>query len=774
MVVGVLAGSFVDSSQSDWDLGAYTNMTTEGDNLTLAKNGTGDYNLSGGYVSGIFDANEVVSWEIFNWTEFLNSNFHVLTFSSRQSNNSIDWDSWSAISSNGFDLAGTSRYMQYMVNASTTNISSAPKIESVGIAYGTIDPYVSLDSPANGQQFNMSSDVDFDCSVGSPNNLSNITFYWNYSGQWTSNGTDNVSGQSNSSSFSKLNLSNGTYVWNCHVWGSAGHSAWASANSTLSVAAAIVAPTDIDAPVIIHTITPVNVVNGSDVTINVGVNDDVGVDSVWAIIDYPSTGSDQITLTNDADNAYTVTRIGRHDVTIFANDTSGNQSNVTSQFYSVALITFSAEVEDYNGSGIDSDLVVYEANSSTQAGSFSSSQGDFSDKNVANGTYDFEFIAFSNDFSVLLEGVNIWENTDQQMDMDMLPAPATGFELTYAAETNYGFNRALVRIYYDDDDIADEDGLELYVCDDWDFSARQCDGSWDAMSETLSTTSDYIEAYVSGFSAFSVMQGGYCGDGTCDDDEDSTSCSQDCACTNGETRYCSDQYQGRCAVGNETCVNGAWVGCPLAVIETCDRVDDDCDGTIDNVDGGDSVETTMCGCYDGASPVPEIGFDGIDNDCNGIIDEGCDCREGDTDTYGSRVGECVEGIRTCVNCEWTISREAVGPFAEVCGNGLDDDCDGQSDEVGCVVQTDVVCGYGPIPTAGCKCGTGTYAQGFCCNDLFSNEPCPEFPWWILVVVGVAIIAVIVALHFLKNMKKDELAWERLEKKYTPANGKTER
>ncbi|MFC2143999.1 MopE-related protein, partial [Candidatus Aenigmatarchaeota archaeon] len=220
----------------------------------------------------------------------------------------------------------------------------------------------------------------------------------------------------------------------------------------------------------------------------------------------------------------------------------------------------------------------------------------------------------------------------------------------------------------------------------------------------------------------------YCGDGVCGNSEDSSSCSGDCVCDSGEIRPCSIAHDGFCAKGTESCVDGTWTGCPISRIETCDGEDNDCDGTVDDVLGGDSIEETQCGCYNNNPAQTEV-CNGIDDDCDGEIDEdGNCCSNGDTRNCGpDEIGVCMKGTSTCIDNLWGPCEGAYYGEDEVCGNEQDDDCDFDVDED---------CGFG-------------FDMGM-----------------IMIIVGIIILAVIVFLYFHFRKEGKELTWKELKNKWS--------
>jgi hypothetical protein len=128
-------------------------------------------------------------------------------------------------------------------------------------------------------------------------------------------------------------------------------------------------------------------------------------------------------------------------------------------------------------------------------------------------------------------------------------------------------------------------------------------------------------------------------------------------------------------------------------------------------------------CAGDGSPSTEV-CDGVDNNCDGATDEGCECPEGATrdcytGTRGEGVGLCRGGTETCVfeggGSAWSGCEGEVLPGTESCDGIEDEDCDGLVDEgCTCTIGDTRSCYGGPPGTLGVgACRGGTQS----CSDM---------------------------------------------------------
>ncbi|MBK8257085.1 MAG: putative metal-binding motif-containing protein [Polyangiaceae bacterium] len=155
--------------------------------------------------------------------------------------------------------------------------------------------------------------------------------------------------------------------------------------------------------------------------------------------------------------------------------------------------------------------------------------------------------------------------------------------------------------------------------------------------------------------------------------------------------FCMTGQPGACAQGAFLCTQGslACVSIEGPTPEKCDGVDNDCNGQIDDVPGIGGL------CNTGQPPPCAMGTlacqglalvctptggnpetcDGVDNNCNGQIDEGNP--GGGTACMTGAPGACGPGTFTCQNGTLSCVPNA-SQGAELCSGAADEDCDGSA------------------------------------------------------------------------------------------------
>ena len=211
------------------------------------------------------------------------------------------------------------------------------------------------------------------------------------------------------------------------------------------------------------------------------------------------------------------------------------------------------------------------------------------------------------------------------------------------------------------------------------------------------------------------------------------------------------------------------------LVERCNGLDDDCDGVVDNgFNVGDDCDNgkqgacfrtgkfvcsadhlgTVCNAADGGSGSAEV-CNGIDDNCNGLIDEGLQCNgcgqevcngldddcngqvddgamPGVGEDCGIDVGNCQLGKLQCQGGK-LVCVGSTGPTPEICDN-IDNNCDGVVDQLqrqcydfatGCVDTDSSPEIFSYVCQGSCRFGTQLCTAGNWSTCAGEQGPTPE-------------------------------------------------
>ena len=169
------------------------------------------------------------------------------------------------------------------------------------------------------------------------------------------------------------------------------------------------------------------------------------------------------------------------------------------------------------------------------------SSGSF-EKNVWNGKYDIE-MEKPLEFKIRFRNVNLNETTGVEFKIDSFDGSLVNTSdlllkskiKCVAIETNLSFDNITVEfeIVNYTSKISDYTDLRVFKCGEWNFTSRECEGTWQELTTTLDNVNYKVSATSSSTSSYLLAESVVCGDGVCDSayGETSSNCPQDCGST---------------------------------------------------------------------------------------------------------------------------------------------------------------------------------------------------------------------------------------------------
>ena len=221
-----------------------------------------------------------------------------------------------------------------------------------------------------------------------------------------------------------------------------------------------------------------------------------------------------------------------------------------------------------------------------------------------------------------------------------------------------------------------------------------------------------------------------CDDGVDNNGNGQVDC-QDPDCVGVTFGACNTGNPGVCADGTSTC-DGSQTNPVCNQDQPAGN-----EGPYGNASCGDTIDNDCNGLTDAADPNCQPGVENCNNNVDDNNDGLVDCLDPQCETFVGQPGSCTTGLPGICSagtpacnlgekfCDQDTQAGTEGPDSLTCNDGLDNDCDGltDQDDAECTPPPTPSCGDGNID-AGEECDDGNTVDGDGCSSTCQNETTP--------------------------------------------------